>query len=228
MNSRVFPRRDVRDFLSGLVCLKIKDGSNHPDEKRLNRKFGIRAYPTLVLLDAEGKVLHNDSGAPSGDQFILSLGYEPYDAMIKAYNGRRWAEAANHCHFLRTYFKGTKPIGEAAEQIYNGSKRQKAFLQAFAAAGENHKKALAKAREDWKRQQIEKERKRIAMLSAKARPLKEEADRLYKKTRYKSYAIYKKVIWEYPETPEAKAAREILKKHKKKWKEPQGEGASDN
>ena len=201
--------------------MKINEGSRHPDEKRLGPKFGVKAYPTLVLLDPAGKVLLNHAGAPSGDQFTLSLGHKPYKAMIDAYNAQRWTEVANECHFLRTYFKGTKPIGEAAEDIYSKSKGKKGFLQAYAAASDNHKKTLAKLREDRKRKQIEKEQKRLAALSAKARALKQEADRLYKKTRYKSYAIYKKVIWEYPGTPEAEAAREILKKHKKKWEEPQ-------
>ena len=133
---------------------------------------------------------------------------------------RDFKRAGKNCHFLRTYFAGTKPIGVDAERIYAKYNGVDVFDTAYAKAEEDRKKAIAKAQEALKKEQEKKERARLAKLSEKARPLKEEADRIFKKVRYKAWKLYKQVIREYPETPEAEAAREVLRKHKKKWDEP--------
>jgi thioredoxin-related protein len=220
MNSRVFPDRDVRDFLSNVVCLRIKDGAKHPDEIAIHQRFKVKGYPTLVLLGPGGNEIYNKTGGLYAKQFTHQLGYGPYKAMFDALKKRDLATAGKHCYFLLTYFSDTKPIGVDAERIYAKYYGVEDFDAAYAKAKVDRETRIAKAKKELKKEREKKERVRRARLSAQARPLMEEANRIFKKTRYKSWQLYKQVILEYPETPEAEACREILRKYKKKWKEP--------
>lgn len=209
MDARTYPRADVQNWLAGVVCLKV-DADREPG---LTRKFGVSGFPTLVLLHPSGRTLYKDAGAPAGDQFTLALGYEPYKAMFDASNARDAAGAARNAYFLRRWFAGTR-IGKQADEIYESWKKDAAFLRAYEAAAKADAEAVRRAKEAAEAKRREERRR-------KARAIKTEADALYKKgKRAASYPIYKKLIWEYPETPEADEARKLLKKRRVKWKEP--------
>lgn len=47
--------------------------------RELARGWGIRAYPTLLFFDAEGKEVHRDLGAKKADQ-LISLGKKVIEA----------------------------------------------------------------------------------------------------------------------------------------------------
>ncbi|MFQ5844006.1 MAG: hypothetical protein ACE5JG_03370, partial [Planctomycetota bacterium] len=135
-------------------------------------------------------------------------------AMFDADQKKEFAKAAPHVYFLRKWFLDTKE-GKQATKFYAQLEGDKAFLQAYRAAESATETALRKVR-----QVAEQKRQR----RAKVKEFKAQADKLYHTfgQRFRSYKLYRQLITEYPGSPEADAARAILKKHKLRWKEPSG------
>lgn len=215
MDAVTYPRRDVQEWLAGTVCMKI-DADKHPG---LADVFNVRALPRLVLIDPVGRIVFEESGAPAGGQFTLSLSHPRYKAMIETFNARKYSETAGHAYYLRKWFKGTK-TGRQADEIYDDLKGNTGFMEAYAAAEGAYDRKLAKARRAI--EEKNERRKREEEQRKKARDLKEKADDLYATfgKKYRSYKIYKQIIWEFPDTPEADNARIVLRAHKQRWKEP--------
>ncbi|MCM1076397.1 MAG: thioredoxin family protein [Bacteroides sp.] len=70
--ANVFPTKSVGDYLNGnFVCLKIDAEKGEGVE--LAKKFGVRAYPTLAVVDANGELVGSFSGLKEGDEFIASV-----------------------------------------------------------------------------------------------------------------------------------------------------------
>lgn len=69
MNRLVFTTQDVVDAAQDTVCLKI-DGDKHQD---LVKKYKIRGYPSLILLDVKGNEIKRASGYQSSAQMINFL-----------------------------------------------------------------------------------------------------------------------------------------------------------
>ena len=211
MERVAFPRRDVQAWLSGMVCMKVNAGGDggHP----LATKFGVRGFPTLVLIEPSGKVVFKQGGSPPPDQFSDGFAGKRYNAAVKAHNEGDWKQCAPHLFFVRKWFKGT-PIGDAADDMYKSAASKEAFAKAYAAIEAEYAKRLEAKRSVLRKQDA---------LSAEARKMMDEAEAHMKKfKRYSAFTIYKKVILQYPGTPEADEARAVLRKHKKKWKEPAG------
>jgi hypothetical protein len=216
METDTFPRRDVQEWLTGVVCLKINAGGDngHP----LADKFRVEAFPTLVLLDPLGKVLHNRPGAPLGDGFVEYFSAERWNAAVEALNLKDWKGTAPHLFFVRKFFPGTK-LGKQAEELCRELEQQEGFTDAYEAARKAHEDALAVARKADEarlakaREAEQKEQER----RAKAKALKAEADELFKKyLKTKAYDLYRKILAEYPDLPEADEAEAILRKNKQK------------
>ncbi|MEZ5162964.1 MAG: thioredoxin family protein [Fimbriimonadaceae bacterium] len=69
MDELVYTAQDVVDAASGLVCVKV-DG----DERRdLTEKFNVGAYPTMILLDENGKEIGREVGYRSVNQMVAFL-----------------------------------------------------------------------------------------------------------------------------------------------------------
>ncbi len=147
MELRTFPRRDVREFLDRLVCLKVKDG-RAAAKVRLRKRFDVSAFPTLVLMDPTGTVLLNSAGGPGPEQFVQALASPVQRAMIEAQNEQRWVDAAAHCHTLLNYFRRVDAVVEVAQRVFDSSSSEVAFLKAYAAASRNHRVKLADARKN--------------------------------------------------------------------------------
>lgn len=207
MERVTFQRPDVKKLLAGMVCMKIDAGDGHP----LASRFGVGAFPTLVLLEPTGEVLYKDAGAPAPEGFANFFAIDDYNALVRAYNQKDWKAAAPHAFFLRTHFGDTE-IGKKAEELYEHARTQEGFAEAYEAARLAREARLEKERAKLRKEEARRE---------EAKTLKAKADELYEKyLRSKSYKLYKRIILEYPDLPEAEAAREILRKHKQKWKEP--------
>ncbi len=69
--ANVFPDKQVGDYMNGnYVCLKLdaeKEGAE------LAKKFGVSAYPTLIVTDTDGKVLGLFAGYKEGEDFIAAV-----------------------------------------------------------------------------------------------------------------------------------------------------------
>ena len=71
MAREVFPLKNVGDFMnSKFVCLKLNAEKEGVD---LAKRYGVRAYPTYVVLDADGKERMTASGSMPPDQFLSKI-----------------------------------------------------------------------------------------------------------------------------------------------------------
>ncbi len=69
MARTVFKEKKVGDYYNeNFVNLKID--METPEGRMLASKYAVRAYPTYLYLDANGKVVHRAMGATNGDKFI--------------------------------------------------------------------------------------------------------------------------------------------------------------
>ncbi|MDE5988141.1 MAG: thioredoxin family protein [Duncaniella sp.] len=68
MSNKVFPQKEVGDFMNAkFIPLKLdaeKEGA------ALAKQYGVKAYPTYVVMDAEGKEVAKFSGYMDGPKFI--------------------------------------------------------------------------------------------------------------------------------------------------------------
>lgn len=69
LSEEYFPRPDYRQFLSGVVTLKV-NVDNEPD---LARRYSVSSIPTLVLTDAEGNELDRVVGITGSPEEFLEV-----------------------------------------------------------------------------------------------------------------------------------------------------------
>jgi len=218
MKADTFPRPEVQQWLGGLVCVRINaetDGGN-----AIATKFGIEGIPTIVLLEPSGRVLFNRGGRPAPEQFVDFFAIEEWNAAVDACNIKDPIGAAPHLFFVRKWFPGTR-LGKEAEQICSDLKKVEGFEAAYDTARKAYDESLAalrKAREERVEQARAAER-REKERREKARSMKTEADELHKKyMRTKAYDLYRKILAEFPDLPEAGEAKKILEKNKQRLK----------
>ena len=112
----------------------------------------------------------------------------------------------------RAAYFGNTPLGKKVEELFAYADAQKGFSEAYKEAQKAHEAHLERARAKLRKEEERRE---------KAKALYGEADALYDRyMRSKSFKIFKQIILEFPDLPEAEWARAVLRKHKKKWKEP--------
>lgn len=73
MASKILPLKEVGDYLNGkFVCLKIDMEKGEGVE--IGRKYRVDAYPTFLILKADGELLHRVvGGAVSGEEFVKKV-----------------------------------------------------------------------------------------------------------------------------------------------------------
>lgn len=85
MSSKTFPDKEVGDFMNAKFIPMKMDAEKEGLE--LARKYGVKAYPTYVVLDATGKEVAKFTGYMDGQRFIekvkASLDPEQSPARIK-------------------------------------------------------------------------------------------------------------------------------------------------
>jgi thiol:disulfide interchange protein len=79
LRTKVFPTQEAQAALSKYVPLSVmveyKDRKPIEEGVKLAKQFNLEAYPTLVVLDANGKELRRQVGAfPSGAELAQWLG----------------------------------------------------------------------------------------------------------------------------------------------------------
>lgn len=216
MQADTFPRPDVQAWLGGLVCMRIN--GEGPAGDALATRFGIEGVPTIVLLEPSGRVLYNKGGRPEPGQFVDFFGMSAYNAAVDACNLENPKGAAPHLFFVRKWFGATN-IGKLAEEVYRSAEKEEGFKAAYEAAQKAYDDGLAAAR---KAEEDRLEQARVAAQKeqgrrATATALKAEADTLYKKyLRTKAFDLYRRILAEYPDLPEAEEASAILRKNKQK------------
>ena len=100
MSREVFPQKSVGDFMNArFVCLKL---NAEKEGVELAKKYGVKAYPTYYVIDAQGKQLMTASGSMPPDDFIakiesgLNPGHSP-ERMKQLYaEGKRTPDLINN------------------------------------------------------------------------------------------------------------------------------------
>ena len=71
MAREVFPQKSVGDYFNAkFVCLKLNAEKEGAD---LAKKYNVKAYPTYVVLDADGKQRMETAGAMGPDEFVSKI-----------------------------------------------------------------------------------------------------------------------------------------------------------
>lgn len=71
MASEVFPQKNVGDYMNkNFVSLKL---NAETEGAELAKKYGVAAYPTFIILDADGKQVAKVTGYRQGDEFIAKV-----------------------------------------------------------------------------------------------------------------------------------------------------------
>ena len=69
MTQNVFPQKKAGDYFNPkFICVKYDMEKGEGPE--LGKRFEVRAYPTFLVLDAEGRLLHKVIGSYSVDEII--------------------------------------------------------------------------------------------------------------------------------------------------------------
>ena len=69
--ANVFPTKEVGDYMnSNYVCLKLDAEKEGAD---LAKQFQVSAYPTLIVVDTDGKLLGSFAGYKEGKDFIAAV-----------------------------------------------------------------------------------------------------------------------------------------------------------
>ena len=71
LDSRTIPQEEVQKFLKGFVLLKVNAWTSQG--RPLERQFGVRSIPTIVMLDSGGKEIGRFSGYRDAQSFISVL-----------------------------------------------------------------------------------------------------------------------------------------------------------
>ena len=78
LKNNVFPTPEAKVALASYIPLSVmvqyKNGTSIPEAEKLAQQFNLEAYPTLVVLDSEGKELRRNVGAfKTGSDFARWL-----------------------------------------------------------------------------------------------------------------------------------------------------------
>lgn len=79
--------QDAVSLVNALARLDIRHPVVHDPQLELWHEYGIRAWPTLVFIDPEGRILGDLTGEPAADKLIAGIG-----AMLRAWRGAMGVE----------------------------------------------------------------------------------------------------------------------------------------
>lgn len=104
MTNNVFPQEKMGDYLNPkFICVKYDMEKGEGPE--LAKKFGVRAYPTFIILNADGTVRHKFVGGGDPDQFIERVKDAFDDNKATGVLDAKYAEGARDKEFLAKYLK---------------------------------------------------------------------------------------------------------------------------
>lgn len=101
MANEVFPQKKVGDFMNEkFVNLKL---NAEKEGKELAARYKVSAYPTFVVLDAEGKAVAELKGAMDGQTFIQKLGGKLNPEMTPERMAERYKAGERTPEFINAY-----------------------------------------------------------------------------------------------------------------------------
>lgn len=124
MDAQVFPLKEMGDYFNPkFVSIKV-NAEVGEEGIAFAKKYGIRAYPTFVILDGEGELVHIFVGGWRGQEFIDRV-EESFDP-AKAFGGlrRHYDAGERDPRFVATYLEALQntstatDIGELVDEFY--------------------------------------------------------------------------------------------------------------
>lgn len=126
MSNDVFPRPEVGDYFNAtFVCLKLDAEKGEGIE--MARKYKVNAYPTFIVLKADGTEVYRVTGARPADEFVekIKKGIDPRwspDGLTRRYaKGERAPELVNEYALLLMergdYSEGERVIDEYFDRL---------------------------------------------------------------------------------------------------------------
>jgi len=100
----VFPQQVVGDVFNAQF-VNIKMDCEKGEGPEVAKKYGIGAYPSLLFMDAEGKVLHKAVGGTNVDGLIEHAGIAVDPSKQIAAMHKRYADGDRDIKFLSAYIK---------------------------------------------------------------------------------------------------------------------------
>ena len=102
MSNTVFPQEKMGDYMiPKFICVKYDMEKGEGPE--LAKKFGVRAYPTFVILNTDGTVRHKFVGGGEPDRFIERVKDAFDDNKATGVLEAKYAEGVRDKEFLVKY-----------------------------------------------------------------------------------------------------------------------------
>ena len=111
MTSNVFPQETVGDYFNpNFICLKIDMEKGEGPE--LVKRYGIRAFPTFLILRPDGSVYHKILGSGEADAFLKRVREGMEEEHSTGYLDKLYDEGNRDKDFLTRYVKSLLSIYE--------------------------------------------------------------------------------------------------------------------
>lgn len=219
MDTDTYPRQEVQEFLKQFVCVRVNCEDKGEGEKTAGR-FGVNSYPRLMVLGPLEKKLVEVRGRPQPEHFNEGLiQHLPHDMTVAAQD-HKFSEAAEKMVVLRHWLEGTS-ARKSADDWYARLESDADFKAAYDAAQKQLEDDLAKAKEEAERAKAEADKARLAAEEKERKDLMAEAAGYAKKDKRKdAIECWKKVVERWPDSAEAKTARDKLKFFGVKMEDP--------
>lgn len=140
MSKQVFPQQEVGDFYNANF-VNAKIDMEKGEGVDLANQYAVKAYPSLIYVDGDGKIMHRSLGARDAQAFI-ELGkvaldpnnrlashierYEKGDRSPEAlykYTNALWDTGEDYSKAMREYFATQKPEELTSQRNWEGIKR---------------------------------------------------------------------------------------------------------
>ena len=114
MTSNVFPQETVGDYFNpNFICLKIDMEKGEGPE--LVKRYGIRAFPTFLILRPDGSVYHKLLGSGEADAFLRRVQEGMVEENSTGYLDRLYEEGNRDKAFLSRYIQSLLSIYEESK-----------------------------------------------------------------------------------------------------------------
>lgn len=102
MSREVFPLAEIGDYFNEKF-INVKMDMEKDEGKKVARKYGIRAFPTLLFVNSDGDVVHRVAGFRKSDD-LLKLGSDANNPTRQlAYMNKKYDEGNREADFLYNY-----------------------------------------------------------------------------------------------------------------------------
>ncbi len=102
MAKEVFPRKDVGEYMNPRFVFQKMD-MEAGEGPGLGKKFGIKAYPTYIIFDGDGKELYRFEGYMAAEQFIARISGAVDKGMSLTELQARYDAGERDKAFMRSY-----------------------------------------------------------------------------------------------------------------------------